>query len=77
MTRADELRERATYLITRPCGNLAEEITGLLLEVELEVWRKVMAKIETEETGMAKENDSTHDQIWEIRDWCREQKKAL
>ncbi len=38
------------------------------------VWEKIGEKIEAE---MEKENESTDDQIWEIRDWCRQEAEKV
>lgn len=78
MTRREELQLRAVR-IAKECIKLgmyplANEIEQALIQVEREVWLRVADKIATE---MDKENESTDDQIWEIRDWCKEQKEAL
>lgn len=85
MTRRDELKDLAKSLVLkineiqpgqwdstdqRDC----DAITAALLQVEREVWDRVVEQIETE---LAKENESTDDQIWEIRDWCKQQKETL
>lgn len=88
MTRREELLRVARVAVNTfqndidgpfvlPSGHknvLIQRIYGVLLQVEREVWAKVVDKIESE---MEKENESTDDQIWEIRDWCKEQKEAL
>lgn len=51
-----------------------EETLEALLQVEVEVWEKVIERIET---MMELENESTDDQVWEFRDWCREQAKEV
>lgn len=82
MTRKDELEKWALNFLHqhnhfkngKPQNCDAECLTQALLQVEREVWGKFMDKIETE---MAKENESTDDQIWEIRDWCKQQKEQV
>lgn len=88
MTRKDELLRVARIAVNTfqndvdgpfvlPSGHkddLIQRIYVVLLQLERKVWGKVIDKIETE---MDKENESTDDQIWEIRDWCKEQKEAL
>ena len=88
MTRKDELLRVARVAVNTfqndidgpfvlPSGHknvLIQRIYGVLLQVEREVWAKVVDKIESE---MEKENESTDDQIWEIRDWCKEKKEQV
>ena len=88
MTRREELLRVARVAVNTfqneidgpfvlPSGHkddLIQRIYGVLLQVEREVWAKVVDKIESE---MEKENESTDDQIWEIRDWCKEKKEQV
>lgn len=78
MTREEELRERVERLASRferfGERQAIEETLEALLQVEVEVWEKVIERIET---MMELENESTDDQVWEFRDWCREQAKEV
>lgn len=78
MTRKDELEERATKFFDA-CDRYTyhdgrKALRDMLLQVERECWEKIESKIEAE---MGKENESTDDQIWEIRDWCCDQLKEV
>lgn len=46
----------------------------MLLRVELEVWEQVIERIET---VMEPQEESTDDQVWEFRDWCKQQQEGL
>lgn len=75
MTRK-ELREgRADWLLLNWAlkGN-KQRILDILEKVEKEAWETVTDKFDKE---MENENEFTDDLLWEIRDWCREQKKAV
>lgn len=81
MTRKEELLKRSRDLVM--CGNLdsasgVDNLTSAIhrafQRVEREVWGKCQDKIES---LMEKENESTDDQIWELRDWCKQQQEGL
>lgn len=81
MTRKDELLKRSRDLVM--CGNL-DTTTGVdnltaaihraLQHVEREVWEQVIERIET---VMEPQEESTDDQMWELRDWCKQQQEGL
>lgn len=45
-----------------------------ILQAEREVLARCQDKIES---LMEKENESTDDQMWELRDWCKQQQEGL
>lgn len=77
MTRRKELEERARKVadgvIDCPDGLEVKVVLDALTQVERECWQRAEEKIEQ---LMEKENESTDDQIWEYRDWCRAQKEG-
>lgn len=73
MIRKEELEQRALSFLADEHVE-PSDLTAMLLQVEREVFRKVVDKIEIE---MEKENESTDDQIWEIRDWLKAQQQEL
>lgn len=76
MTRKEELEQRAIYIADWSHKSLitTDEILEELVRVEREVWARCASKIES---LMEKENESTDDQVWEFRDWCKQQQEGL
>lgn len=56
------------------CLIVREAVLAELLRVEREVLDRVVDRIELD---MEKENESTDDQIWEIRDWLVARRQEL
>lgn len=77
-TRANDVVETAlsrdVCLSEAECSIVREVVLVELMRVEREVWGRVVDRIESE---MEKENESTDDQIWEMRDWLRAQQQEL
>lgn len=83
MTRKDELKKRAVTIVdefplrfetTFERVKYYQYIFDMLLKFEQAVLARCQDKIES---LMEKENESTDDQVWEYRDWLKEQQKGL
>lgn len=74
MTRREELEEKANQFLAGGKRFNAVDLSRLLAQVERACWLRAEEKIEQ---LMEKENESTDDQIWEYRDWCRAQKEGV
>lgn len=79
MTRKDELAARARDYVSLFVMSGAEpaatkNLTWMLQHVEREALSRCQYKIES---LMEKENESTDDQVWEYRDWLKDQQQEL
>lgn len=83
MTRKDELTARAQQIVSEmPVTWVSDQerkgyddyVLDMLQQVEREVLSRCQDKIES---LMEKENESTDDQVWEYRDWLKDQQKEL
>ena len=82
MTRKEELHAMANNFLHqhsrvkkgKPQNCDLECLREMLLRVELEVWEQVIERIET---VMEPQEESTDDQVWEFRDWCKQQQEGL